>query len=178
MGFAGHFTKEKLICGILYRDNDFLDLAQNFLAENFGPADYMTEPRPFSFSDYYDDEMGKGVTRIFIAFAALVDPARMAAIKTATNAFEQQIMRDGKRMVNLDPGLISTGRLLLATTKNAGHRFALADGIYGEITLFYSRRAFQALPWTYPDFRSEEVRKDMNAVRRLYREQLKTAKAF
>jgi hypothetical protein len=173
MGLAYQFTKEKLLCGILYGNNDYLTKAITFLSNNFGTIDYQTPPMPFCFSSYYNDEMGANINRIFVSFSNLVDPSRLATIKLLSNNFEQSLATNGKRPVNLDPGLISTGRLALATTKNAGHRLALAEGIYAEITLFYGRKSFRALPWSYPDFKSEEVINHLLAIRKIYRANLK-----
>ena len=40
-----------------------------------------------------------------------------------------------------------------------------------EVTLTYVRGKFQALPWTYPDFRSEEYAQILSAIRERYRRQ-------
>ena len=58
----------------------------------------------------------------------------------------------GRRRVNIDPGLLLRERFVLATGKNFTHRVYLGQGIYADLTLIYRRDAFQALPWTYPDY--------------------------
>jgi hypothetical protein len=58
-----------------------------------------------------------------------------------------------RRRVNLDPGYVFGGGLVLSTGKFAGHRLYLGERIWGELTLFY-RRGFQTLPWTYRDYQS------------------------
>ena len=45
----------------------------------------------------------------------------------------------------------STGKLVLATTKDRDHRLYLGEGIYAEVTLHYQGGAWRARPWTYPD---------------------------
>ena len=81
---------------------------------------------------------------------------------------------DGKRHVNLDPGFINHGRLLLATTKKAGFRIPLKDGIYTELTLFYARGAWNKFPWTYRDYQSKKVQDFLTVVRKKYLEERKS----
>jgi Domain of unknown function (DUF4416) len=176
MGIASNFTPEKLMCGILYQDLQQCNLALKILQEHFGSIDLQSQSYSFSqHSSYYDNEMNGEVHRIFISFSRLVDPASLADIKIATNQIELSFAHDTLRPINLDPGLINTGRLILATTKDAAHRFALKDGIYGELTLFYSRKVWQVLPWTYPDFRTQTTHAILNQIRKLYRSALREA---
>ena len=84
------------------------------------------------------------------------------------------MLSDGEgRKINLDPGFINHGRLLLATTKETGFRIPLKDGIYTELTLFWARGGWQKLPWTYRDYQSERVQKFITDVRRTYLAQRK-----
>ncbi|MCL2520985.1 MAG: DUF4416 family protein [Spirochaetaceae bacterium] len=167
------FIKEKLICGLLFKDDNLGRQAKDALINRFGPCDYQSEVMPFHFSSYYNAEMGAGIKRQFIAFEMLYDPSLLANIKIQSNSFEEALALNGRRQVNIDPGFIAGGHLILATTKASGHRIALNAGIYGELTLFYSRKAFQPLPWTYPDFKSDEIKECMTQIRSMYRRQLK-----
>ena len=107
------------------------------LTEKFGPVEDMSEPYSFSkeYSTYYDGELGGEGIRQIISFRDTVDPSEQAAIKVFTNALEKSFDPDGVRKINLDPGLINHGRLLLSTTKQTGFRIALSQGIYSELTL-------------------------------------------
>ena len=175
MGIASAYTPEKLFVGILFHDAQKKQKAIEILQKQFGPVDYITDVRDFSgFSPYYDQEMGGRVFRCFVSFRDLIDPSRLAEIKTWTNTLEAKwALSPDARMVNLDPGLISAGRIALATTKNAGHRIALASGIYVEITLFYAKKNYHPLPWTYPDFQDDFVKQALLDMRRVYMQQLK-----
>ena len=77
--------------------------------------------------------------------------------------------------MNLDPGLLSLPRFVLATTKESAHRIPLEEGIYAEITLLYEKGSFRPLAWTYPDFRSEGYIVLLNEIRLRYKSQLKPA---
>ncbi|MBE6532738.1 MAG: DUF4416 family protein [Ruminococcaceae bacterium] len=170
MGAALEFEKEKLIIGVIYHDKEVLDEALRILIDEFGEVDLVSEEFSFSgeFSTYYDDELGgEGLRRIY-SFKNTVAPDRQADIKIRTNEIEAAFSVDGKRKINLDPGFINHGRLMLATTKETGFRVPLKDGIYTELTLFYARGAWQKFPWTYRDYQSERVQRFITEVREIY----------
>lgn len=170
MGAVFDFEKEKLIVGVIFHDKEIHDKAMEILTSEFGPVDDCSQEFSFSgeFSTYYDDEIGgEGFRRIY-SFKELIDPARQADIKTRTNEIETMFSEDGKRKINLDPGFINHGRLLLATTKETGFRIPLKNGIYTELTLFWARGGWQKLPWTYRDYQSERVQKFITKVRQNY----------
>ena len=91
-----------------------------------------------------------------------------AEIKKKTNEMERILSKDGNRLINLDPGFINHGRLMLATTKKAGFRIPLSDGIYTELTLFWAKGAWHKLPWSYRDYQSEKVQRFLTATRKRY----------
>ena len=170
MGAVYEFEKEKLIIGVIYHEKEILDKALEILIGEFGEVEAVSEEFSFSeeFSTYYDDEIGgEGFRRIY-SFKETIDPSRQAEIKIRTNEIEAELSQDGNRKINLDPGFINHGRLLLATTKATGFRIPLKDGIYTELTLFWARGGWQKLPWTYRDYQSERVQKFITEVRRTY----------
>ena len=170
MGAAVEFENEKLIIGVIYHDEEVLDEALKILVDEFGEVDLVSEEFSFSgeFSTYYDDELGgEGLRRIY-SFKDTVAPDRQADIKIRTNEIEASFSVDGKRKINLDPGFINHGRLMLATTKAAGFRIPLKNGIYTELTLFYARGEWHKLPWSYRDYQSERVQRFITEVREIY----------
>jgi hypothetical protein len=172
MGSAGAFTPEKLVIGILTSRADRREEITDGLSSCWGPVDFSCDPFPFTFSDYYNEEMGVPIWRFFLSFDRLVDPSGFAVIKKETNAIEERYRQEGRRRVNLDPGLLALARFTLATTKENAHRIPLSDGIYAEITLLWHKGTFQPLPWTYPDFRSERYLTILNGIRVRYKTQL------
>lgn len=178
MGTAHEFEREKLIIGIIYSDAELLSEALDALVRRFGEIDMVSEEFSFSkeFSDYYDEELGgEGLRRIY-SFKNTVDPSLQADIKIFTNELEARLSVSGNRHVNIDPGFINHGRLLLATTKPQGFRIALRDGIYTEMTLFFARGEWQKLPWTYRDYQSERVQRFITRVREEYLRQRREEK--
>ena len=182
MGAVYEFEKEKMIIGVIYHEKEMLDRAMEILNAEFGECDLVSEEFSFSkeFSTYYDEEIGgEGLRRIY-SFKECVAPERQAEIKKRTNEIEALLSKDGNRKINLDPGFINHGRLMLATTKKAGFRIPLSDGIYTELTLFYARGEWHKFPWSYRDYQSEKVQKFLTRVRDIYlarrREEMKNNK--
>ena len=170
MGQVYEFEKEKLIVGVIYNDEEIYKKALAMLKEAFGEIDGESERFSFSkeFSDYYDEELGGEGMRVIFSFRDTVDPARQAEIKIATNEMERILSEDGNRKINLDPGFINPGRLMLATTKKTGFRIPLSDGIYTELTLFWAKGGWNKFPWSYRDYQSERVQKFLTETRRKY----------
>ncbi len=173
MGDPKQFVKEKLIIGVLIFDRNRFEELNSRLSQEFGPVDYTSPFQEFTYTDYYAEEMGTPLYRCFLSFKKLVSPDVFADIKLLTNRIEDEFRNRGNRTVNLDPGLLALSRFSLATTKDNAHRIPLFKGIYAEITLLYSNKAFHPLPWTYPDYRSESYTAVLCEIRELYRKQLK-----
>jgi hypothetical protein len=167
------FLPHRLVMGVLVSQQEMIPLVKERLIERYGPILDSTEPKPFTYTDYYDDEMGGKPLRFYQSFAPLIDPSRLSAIKRETNALEAEFAQDGGRRVNLDPGLLGQANLVLATTKNRAHRIPLSEGIYAELTLMYANKQFKSFPWTYADYTSEEVKLLFASWREQYRRQLK-----
>jgi len=172
MGEIHPFLPEKLIMGILVSRSEHLSRMEKLLTDEFGPVDYRSELFPFTFTGYYDREMGEGIRRRFLSFRRLVDPVSLAEIKLRTNQLEEHFLEKGNRKINLDPGLLSLGKLILASTKDNAQRIPLSRGIYGEITLMYRKKAYHPLPWTYPDYQSEKYHEILLHIRDIYTGQL------
>ena len=164
----------KLIVAMLARQDASLDAAAARLATVHGPVDYASPLLPFDVSSYYAAEMGPGLRRQFIAFAHLIQPDELPAIKLEAIALEVAFAVDGRRTVNLDPGYLCAGKLVLATTKNQQHRLYLGQGIYGEVALRFRAAAWQPWEWTYPDYRLPDYARVFADIRRLYMRQRDT----
>jgi len=173
MGQIKAFIPARLVIGVLSSRPDWQHAMLSRLQESFGPLSKVTKAVPFSFTDYYNEEMGSPIERYFVVFEHLVDPTTLSSMKLETNAIEELFSESGKRKINLDPGLLSADNLILATTKDRSHRIPLAQGIFGEVTLIYTKGEFQSLPWTYADYRSEEFRALFKVLRAEYLTQLR-----
>lgn len=159
----------KLFVGLLAADADLLRRARQLLVKRFGATDLESDRWPFTFTDYYGTEMGPNLQRWFVSFADVIQPDRLGEIKVMTNALEAQISDDAlvspQRAINLDPGYVDLGKLVLATTKDRAHRICIGPTVYAEVTLQYVANNWQAAPWTYPDYQSELYQEYFTRVR-------------
>jgi hypothetical protein len=143
------------------------------MVASFGRLEYLSELVKFNQTDYYETEIGKGLVRRFAAFSDLIGPERLPEIKNRTNMIEKNLSKNGKRTVNIDPGLISAERVVLATGKNYSHRIYLGKGIYADLTLIYKGGEFVPLGWTYPDYASSKILEMLTILRARYMEKVK-----
>ena len=124
-------------------------------------------------TDYYYASMGKPLYKCFWAFGDLIDPGQLAALKRETNAWEMEYAGctdiEVARPLNLDPGYITLGKLVLASTKDHAHRVYAGDGIFAEVTLRFRKGSWEAFEWTYPDYRRADYWKFFDTVREALR---------
>ncbi len=177
MGIISKPKPVNVIIGVLTGIPELLSQTGKTLEEYFGPIDLRSDILPFNFTDYYTEEMGKGIQRQFYSFEKLIMPDEIAFMKVQTNRLEEFITSSKKyavqRPINIDPGYINESRLILASTKDFSHRIYLRDGIYAEVTLNYRRGGYESFPWTFPDYQSSDYQNFFLAVRELYVKKLK-----
>ncbi|MBN1793698.1 MAG: DUF4416 family protein [Candidatus Omnitrophica bacterium] len=159
----------KLISSVFSNDRALIQETKKRLEGMFGVIDY--ESKEFIFDDtvYYEREMGEGLVRYFYSFGPLMPPDVLPDVKMKTNALEMEFSVSGKRRVNIDPGFISLGKLVLATTKDHQHRIYLSRGIFAEVTLRFQNNTFTPWEWTYPDYRCPEYITAFNTIRDEYK---------
>lgn len=187
MGEIGSMPKPvKLFIGMLSSEVPLFDESKERLKETFGPIDLESPVWEWVHTDYYLKEMGEGLKRKFIFFERLISPEIISGVKLKTKGLERQYLNPplspltnggqrgvGGRRINLDPGYLDLARVVLVSTKDFSHRIYLGNSIYAEVTLMYSGKTYQTLPWTYPDFRTEEYLKLFKNARVLYKKHVR-----
>lgn len=176
MGIPQEPKPAKYFVALLSPHADLLAAIENDLIQYLGDIDLRSKILPWTVSAYYEKEMGPGLLRRFVAFMPLLSPGLLAEIKLKTQKMEDRYRAGApptSRKVNLDPGYLEVGKVVLASTKNAAHRIYLQSGIYGETTLLYYDGAFQSSRHTYPDYLWPETLSFFSSVRSLYLDQLK-----
>lgn len=164
----------KLVIAVIINGQDSFTNLLAHLTAQFGAVETLSPWYNFDFTSYYEPEMGAPLFRRFIVFKDLIAQETLPDIKLLTNALEKSFLNiNGKRHVNLDPGYLTLERFILATGKNFTHRVYLRDGIFADLTLIYTRGAFQTLPWTFPDYATETIRTFLADVRQAYYMELK-----
>jgi hypothetical protein len=166
-------SKVKLMSSIFSPEEMLIDQVIKEVEGNFGPIDWISDKLFFDRTRYYEREMGWPLHRRFISFLNLISPDSISDVKLITNTLENRHLSNKKRTINIDPGYISSERLVLATGKNYIHRIYLKDGIYADLTLVFHDGTFKPLPWTYPDYADEKVIGFFNRVRSDYLQHLR-----
>lgn len=173
MGIPREPKPAKYTASIIGISDDLIHNVLEILIERLGEIDLKSDLMPFDWTRYYEREMGPNLMRRFVSFRELKRRDELINVKLWTNHVELAFSSSGKRMVNIDPGYVTQHHLILATTKEAPHRPYLGKGIFADITLLYRNGRFEPLPWTYPDYASQNIRAFFEKVRKVYLEKLR-----
>jgi hypothetical protein len=165
-----------LVVAVFSRHDPAFQWAQERLVELFGPVGLVSPPYLFNQTGYYQAEMGPDLQKRFLVFENLAPSDCLPAAKLQTNVLEAQLAAGGQypeqRPVNLDPGLLSLGKFVLATTKDQAHRIYLRDGVFAEVTLRFQAGVWEPWPWTYADYQEPFVRNFLREARDYYRKRM------
>ena len=156
MGKAAQPSQATLLIALLFHPSVRAEEICDVLRKQYGDIESSCGPAPFSFTEYYRDEMGDNLQKMYMTFCSPVQRDELAAIKTFTNGIEERYRLSGKRTVNIDPGYITRDKLVLASTKDFYHRIYLSQGIFAEVTLHYRKGNFRFFSWTYSDYMTPE----------------------
>ena len=157
----------KPFAAVFSRETDLIDRAPLWFSDFLGEEPDIVSPKfPVKETRYYEPEMGAGLFKVYASWPSLMNPERLADMKLLAMRLEEAHSRDGRRLVNIDPGYIGSGGLVLSTGKFRGHRLPLGGGVWGELTLHYHRGGFQDFPWTYQDYKSPEIQSCLLTMRR------------
>jgi len=113
--------------------------------------------------------MGDDIWRQFLSFEKCVPSEKLPEFKGQTNLLEEQLSVNGNRRANLDCGLLTLDKVVLASTKPANYRVYLSNGIYAQATLRYEKGTFHPWPWIYEEYGQIEVIDFFNQVRDNYK---------
>jgi hypothetical protein len=171
-----------LLLAAFSRHATALDWAAKRAAAQWGPIASASNSFDFAETDYYQPTMGSNLQKKFWVFARPMDPAQLAAIKRLTINWEREYATmaacgeaigensspiSETRPLNLDPGYLTTAKLVLASTKDHTHRIYLNDGIFAEITLFFRHGRWEHHEWTFPDYRRPDYQEFFTQAREL-----------
>lgn len=168
----GEIQKEKrlvkLIFGMLATNVELFEKIERRIAYDYGDIERSSEIIPFTYTNYYVEEMGESIFRKWISCKDLIYEYELVEVKQHTNNLEKLFMPQSAngRIVNIDPGIITLDKLILATTKNFTHRILMSEGIFAEVTLnFKKHEGFFPNPWTYPDYKDPKNIEFFNLIR-------------
>jgi hypothetical protein len=156
-----HPPPGRLIASVIYSHIDAVADALTMLEKQFGRILGETCDIRCSSAHKYAEEMGEELQRRFFAFEKPVQRDSLPAIKSTCHKIEKQLgdrIHDYTfRAANIDPGILTTENLAMASHRDYNHRIYLGRGVYAEIQLIYARGQYTRLPWTEPDFCHHEA---------------------
>jgi len=158
-----------LLLAAFSRHDEALQWAKQRAEAEWGPIELEGPVFEFAETEYYTSTMGPGLKKVFFAFARPFDPADLVDVKLLTNNWENEYAALGRhpepRPLNLDPGYITLGKLILASPKDFAHRIYLNRGIYAEVTLYYKHHRWQHHDCTFADYRREDYQRFFSLCR-------------
>jgi hypothetical protein len=172
--------KVKLVIAFFSTSAKILDEIESKFKKKYGKIDYKTPDIDFIETDYYNEEMGENLKTRYISFEKIVLRSSLPLIKKYCCKLENKYSKTKdsilKRLVNIDPGLLSLENFILATGKAYSHRIYLDKGVWADLTLIYQKDNYINLPWTYPNYQSKKIKKALIEIREIYHKQLKNKK--
>ena len=170
MGTIKSITTAHPFFALMFSERELYDLAINRIREKYGEIMGVGPIFKVSdFTDYYEKEFGKDLQKQFFVMKEPVDLQNFARVKIWSNELETETAKSDSgrlvRTIDLDPGYLEPSKLVLYSTKNFSHRVFVTDGIFGEVTMIYEHGKFKFLPWTYPDYSSDENVKFLMVMR-------------
>ena len=164
----------KLVVAVLYSRRDALAKSLDGLRSLRGDIDHQGAARPFNLTDYYEEEMGGELERSILSFHQLAPPGELVSLKRECVELESSLAEaSGRRTVNLDPGYLDHGKLVLASLKAAGQKIYLARGVYADLVGRYGQGRYRPFEWTFPDFSAGLYDEELQEIRERYLEQLR-----
>jgi hypothetical protein len=150
-------------CAIMFCDKSLCEKALKLLENELGETAKICDETDFSKkTDYYENEMGKNIKKIYIVFKNPMKREHLSELKLKTNEIERDFSEKGisgqKRQINLDPGYITKDKFVLASAKDYFHRIAIGNGIFAETTIhFAANDKIRRFSWTYNDYLTLQV---------------------
>ena len=160
----GEFPGKALI-GVLFQKDDIYQQFLRHLETIEVEIELESEFYKFDSTDYYQEEMGSGLYRIFLSLKGLYPVEQSVSLKNETNSWENEWKEAGKRTLNLDPGYLDLHKVVLLSGKEGPQKIYLGGGIWSDLNLIRKAGRFEALPWTFPDLRESRYHPFFERVR-------------
>jgi hypothetical protein len=161
------------LCSCITGEPRLLAKVEAALTGSFGEISLRSEPFPFELSDYYRAEMGGNLERRWFCFGELFGAEMLPQFRLATGRIEERFSTDGNRRVNMDPGYLDLGKLVLASLKEAPDKIYMGEGVWAHTCLIYREGGFTAPDHSFPDFHDGRFGEFMVGARELLKRLLR-----
>ena len=155
----------KALIGVLFQKDEIYQQFLRHLETIEVEIELESEIYKFDSTDYYQEEMGSGLYRIFLSLKGLYPVEQSVSLKNETNSWENEWKEAGKRILNLDPGYLDLHKVVLLSGKEGPQKIYLGGGTWADLNLIRKARRFEALPWTFPDLRESRYHSFFERVR-------------
>ena len=167
----------KALVGVLFQKDEIYQQFLRHLETIEVEIELESEIYKFDSTDYYQEEMGSGLYRIFLSLKGLYPVEQSVSLKNETNSWENEWKEAGKRTLNLDPGYLDLHKVVLLSGKEGPQKIYLGGRIWADLNLIRKAGRFEALPWTFPDLREiryysffervrESLKLDLKSIRK------------
>jgi hypothetical protein len=163
MSFPKEKPDSKLIIALMY--STFPKDLVSALEKNFGKIEEQSDELDFEFTKYYEKEFGKGLKKSYFCFQGDFDIEKLSEIKLFCTELEKIYSKDGRRLVNIDPGYATKNSFVLASFKERAHRIFLKQGVYADLELVYENNEWHSFTWTFADAKDTKVKEFLNKVK-------------
>lgn len=163
----------KLIAGVIHNDKVPKQKMIESMERAFGELEEISPDWLFTFSDYYEKEMGSPLFRFWVSCKKLAREGDLVDMKLRALSIEKKFSCGASRCVNIDPGFIDFHKVVLASVKYGGNKLYAGCGVYLDITLLYEKEEFRPNIWTFPDLKSTLYHNFFIKVRERFRTQIK-----
>ena len=158
----------QLLAGVITGDTGLLGDLEHELDRRVGRIEKRSSIFDFDVTDYYAQEMGEDLKRVFYSFRDLMSPERIVDVKLVASEIEAEFAVEGKRRVNIDPGYMDFYKIVLVSAKFMGQKIYLGKGVYADPTLYYDR-GWKPYAWGFPDFKKGRYDGFLSEVRSAYK---------
>ena len=155
----------KALIGVLFQKDEIYQQFLRHLETIEVEIELESEFYKFDSTDYYQEEMGSGLYRIFLSLKGLYPVEQSVSLKNETNSWENEWKEAGNRTLNLDPGYLDLHKVVLLSGKEGPQKIYLGGGIWADLNLIRKAGRFEALPWTFPDLRESRYHSFFERVR-------------
>lgn len=157
------------IVSFLASKRSFLAKSCSLLDETYNNFRLFSSSFSFHETDYYEDEMGKDLFRWWGYRHHLANPSQLMEWKKECSNIEDKLRnKKGNRSVNIDPGYLNYGLVVLGSHKYFHQKIYLGKGVYADPVLQFLNGIFRPFPWSFPDFQDDRYYEIMRELRHRY----------
>lgn len=159
-----------LLLTILARERPAVESALEELREHWPGLRLSDQRFPFDETDYYEGEMGSPLYRWWACRETLSNPADLVDWKQTCTDIEATFADENdNRTVNLDPGYLNFGLVVLGSHKPHHQKIYLGEGVYADPVLEYVDGNYRPFHWSFPDFQDDRYYATLETYRNQYK---------